>query len=480
MLRLLAIRTRIVIVVLGMTVAGFAAVARYVPTEKLPETYPAIVGVSLIAFGVALFLSRSLTVPLRLLDEQLRRRVEGQSDEALQVRGHDEVTDFSRTLNEFLVQVDDGVLSLQQERDKNSQEREKLQRESSARKADVELLLDVAERLLGGRDFSGVATKILEDLNSHLNLGWSSLFLLTNEGKSLEMVASSGLDTELSKLLTLEGHQAVRYRPGEGLSGLAISSKEIQIATEGYQDKRFKLFDKQGTHHKKVKNLCAAPLVIDEEALGVLISFNCPTPPGFDEPSQLLLGRVARLLSRLLLSATDYFEPYRESVTGLLIKEFWNEQYGKELSRSDRAGTSLGVGCLELQFSPLVGDASRRSELMGQIGAITKENLRLADLATRDGYIISVLLPHTDSLGTMFMMGRLKDRLDALAFEKGEGKPLFETRVGVASFPDDVVEPGQVEVAASEALEQARKSGDDRLVCYKKTGQEQAKVSEKA
>ncbi len=474
MLRLLGIRTRIVIIVLAATAAGYAAVARYVPTDRLPDTYPEIVAVSIITFGVALLLSRSIVAPLRLLEERMRTRIEGRGDEVVPARGHDEVTMFARTLNEFLVKVDDSALSMQVERNKTSEIREKLEQESSARHADVELLLDVAERLLGGKDFSGVATHILKDLNNHLQAGWSSLFLLGNGGKSLEMVASEGLDPDLSELLQLEGHKPVRYRPGEGLSGLAISEKKTQVALEGFQDKRFKLFDKQGTHHKKIKNLCAVPLLINDEARGLLMVFNGPTPPGWDENRQQLLGRVARLLARLLIDATDFFEPFRETMTGLLVKEFWDEQFRKELSRADRSGSSLGVGCLELNFSPIVGDAKKRSELMGTIGEITKDNLRLADLATRDGYVLYVLLPHTDSLGTMFMMGRLKDRLDSLAFEEGEGKPLFETRAGVASFPDDVVEPGQVEIAAKEALEQARKSGDDRLVCYKR----QPKVNE--
>jgi len=468
MFRLLALRTRVVMVVLGAVTLGFACGARYVPVELLPETYPVLAGAAVVAFLVALLVAQSVVTPVRELDDVLRGRLEGRADGVLRVRGHDEVTLLERSLNEYFMRVDDGLLTLERDRRRTDDERSRAEASAAAQRADVVLLLQLAERMHGRGDFTTTASAVLDAMNGHLRLGYSAVFLARSEGSSLELVSSAGLDPELTEALRLEGARSVDFRPGEGISGLAMAEGTTQVAPEGYRDRRFKIFDRQSTHHRRILNMCATPLLVDGKAAGLLMAFNAPAPGGFGETQQVLLEGVARLLAVSLAAGDDFEGPWLDGVSGLLRKDYFDVCMQREVARADRSGASLGLGTLDLVFAASVADARRRSELMAQVGREIRDNLRVADMAARDGYVVHVLMPHTDSLGAMFLAGRLKDRLDALAFTEGAGRPLFETTAAVAAFPDDVDEPAQLIEAVGAALEQAGTSGEARLVCYKR------------
>ena len=186
------------------------------------------------------------------------------------------------------------------------------------------------------------------------------------------------------------------------------------------------------------------------------------------------MKRVAALLGGILGRGGDFEDGFREEFTGLFLKEYWDQRLRVEQERVTRSGGALGMALVRLRFHPEVAeDTSLRCSVVQAAGAIIRENLRIADVAARQGYDLHVLFPDTDSLGVMFVAGRIKERLDAWLFEHAATVgDRVQVLAGVASFPDDVSDPSSLVAAVSKALDHAGRSGDGRLVCYGRASEE--------
>jgi putative methionine-R-sulfoxide reductase with GAF domain len=468
-LRLVGIRVRFVFLALAALGSGFICSTRYVPTECLSDIYPLLALAAIFIFLLSLLLAYSVTSPLTRLVDKLNSRCAGEEGDTIRPCGYDLVSQLAKVLNEYFMKVDDSHLVVERQQAKIVEDKHKLEEVIAWSGSDIELLLSVAEIIQGSGDFPVIASAVLKSMNDHVKMGWSSLFILDDE--TLKLVASEGLDEDLSKLLILEGSQSVQFHLGEGLSGAALASLEAKVANDGHKDKRFKLFSGSPNHYRNINNLCIVPLVHENKGIGLLMVFNIPSERGFSDENVHFLERVARLLSLAVVankSGNQILLKNIDQLSGLITSECWNGLVKTEKDRAARSGTPAGLFIMEMRFGRRGITPSEKSRLVSMVGSVIKKNLRGVDLATREGYIFKVFLSQTNSLGTMYLAGRIKDACDALSFDTDSAGPLFTTVAGVASFPEDVESVSDLEESVLTVLDKARNSGDSCLICVKK------------
>ena len=199
-LRIVGIRIRFVFLALAALGIGFFCSTRYVPTEYLFDIYPLLALAAIFFFLLSLFLAYSVTGPLTELITKLKCRCVGEEGAIIRPSGYDLVSQLTKVLNEYFMKVDDSHLVVEREQAKGAQDRQKLEDVIAWSGSDIELLLSVAEVIQGSGDFPVVTSAVLKSMNSHVKMGWSSLFIL-DDNKTLKLVASEGLDEDLSTLL---------------------------------------------------------------------------------------------------------------------------------------------------------------------------------------------------------------------------------------------------------------------------------------
>ena len=105
--------------------------------------------------------------------------------------------------------------------------------------------------------------------------------------------------------------------------------------------------------------------------------------------------------------------------------------------------------------------------MLRQLGAVLEDAVRKVDVVARyGGEEFVAILPETASEGGVIFAERLRERIEAQAFEVGDERPVHLTvSIGIATFPSPrVASTEDLFARADEALYRA-KSGGRNQVC---------------
>ena len=175
-----------------------------------------------------------------------------------------------------------------------------------------------------------------------------------------------------------------------------------------------------------------------------------------------LRGRVDRLVAQLAEAAT------RDPLTGLLNRRGFGDVIAAELQRARRTGRPFSVLVADIDHFKLVNDRVGHSGgdvVLRRIAELLRSGKRQVDSAARLGGEEFVLLaPDTDADGAYVLAERLRERVrDTFA---ADAQPITLS-VGIATFPGDAGDAGELLRAADDALYAAKRAGRDRSVAHR-------------
>ena len=152
-----------------------------------------------------------------------------------------------------------------------------------------------------------------------------------------------------------------------------------------------------------------------------------------------------------------------DSLTGLYNQSYFKQRLYDEVRRSSRYGLRFTIIMLHIdefeRYISRAGNASDR-ETMEILGLLCRECSRNTDISCRyDEGKFAIILPHTNSNGAQVVAKRLQQRVrDVFALESRYTRFNVTLSLGIASFPDDAVEPEPLiklaEVASATAIQQ--------------------------
>lgn len=461
-LRLLPIRVRLLLANLMLVVLVAGASYVLVKPADLPTFYLVMFGALVAATVIALVVARSITRPLQALKSKLRESQELDRDLTFRDRSSDEVGTLFRAVNDYVLYRDtEGNVRRQ------APQEEKREIQSQARQLDnMGLLLEFGKLLSLNYDFGDAAHQVLERVNEHVGVEWSSVMVWNSDAGEMRLAASVGLDPKLSLDVRGGARPQVQFKPGEGVSGEVFASGQPLVINKGYKDKRFKQFPKFNVSTRRINTLACLPLIHEGQTLGVANFVNVKSPPVFEAEHVVFLARITEILAYLLAKSSSFEEAFRESVSGLYSPAYFNHLLTLEGERIRRKPVPLSVVKLAVVFSDPSADQAFRNQIYAKVGELIRKTFRRVDRATREGDAFLICLPGTDPLGALFTAGRLKEQIDTFAFDARD-RQLFATAGGVAGYPDQVTEWTALVSAVDAALAEAQRIGDNRVVCFK-------------
>jgi two-component system cell cycle response regulator len=215
------------------------------------------------------------------------------------------------------------------------------------------------------------------------------------------------------------------------------------------------------------KNLVVTPLFAEGNAIGAVVAEHG------SKPTPRIERRVVSMLERfcahaaLALRNAWLLEEVRkvaatDGLTGLANRRTFEETLTREVARSARTATPLGLVMLDIDHFKKLNDTygHRAGDLALQnVAAVLRDCAREMDVVARyGGEELAVIIPGAGEREAAAVGERLREAVEALAVE-----PRVTASVGVASYPVAADSAEGLVRAADAAMYDAKRAGRNRM-----------------
>ncbi len=328
------------------------------------------------------------------------------------------------------------------------------------------LLLDSLIRINSKMKLPEIQEDVVSAARELLNAKQVALFLAERGTDMLVAVSARGLSAEQGR--------ALKYRVGEGKVGcvaqrrVPMMDREFELelmASRSQIDKAAYVF---------FDPVVCAPITFQNRLLGVLAAADVP---GLSDEDKQLLMTIAQA-SAIALSNAMSFEQLQDvaSVDGLTklynIQNF-RERLREEVKRAQRFQHPFSIIIFDIDHFKNYNDTHGHpmgDRLLVQFATVVKKTLRETDLLARyggDEFII--LCPETEKKQGGLAAERIRKLVNDFPFPHRETQPLglVSISAGVATCPEDGLQPDELIKAADESLYEAKRGGRNRIVVCK-------------
>lgn len=326
---------------------------------------------------------------------------------------------------------------------------------------ELDIFHDVAKALTSSLDLDTILQTIMQKLAAYFKPGAWSLLMLDETSKEFYYAAAVGKDCEIVN--------ALRLRTGETLSRWVIEHGEPLLISDVSRDARLqqRCSDEFFAHGCSV--VCM-PVRTGGKMLGIIQLINMDMR--VYARNKILLQTLAdyaaiaienaRAVQRIQeLSITD-------DCTGLYNARHLFTVLAEEVQRSRRFGYEFSLLFIDLdrfkrindQYGHLIG-----SKLLGQVGQMLRDNLRLVDAAFRyGGDEFAILLPQTSKDAALLVATRLMALFHVNHWLAGVTPEVsLQASVGIAAYPVDADTPQTIVQRADEMMYQVKQAGRNNI-----------------
>lgn len=310
------------------------------------------------------------------------------------------------------------------------------------------------------RDFFKILDKVLR---KNFQIDEYAFILKNPKSEMLSIYHSMGLSKRHLK--------EIFYRFNEGLVGKVYLEKRAVYIPDLSQVKSFSYFFEK----KPMKgSLYYLPIIdIHHTPLGVL-KMRKVTKEGFSEIERSVLPRLQKEIGNTYLNIQKIellnSKSYIDELTHLYNRRYYNEHYPIEFKRAQRYQHELSVMFVDVDnfkeindhYGHAVGDT-----VLKNISNLIKKYTRSSDICIRyGGDEFLIILPETSRQAALEVASKLKKAVDNIPITI-DGKIddiVIGLSIGIASYPQDSIEPHMIIEMADRALYEAKKIGKDRIV----------------
>jgi diguanylate cyclase (GGDEF)-like protein len=184
---------------------------------------------------------------------------------------------------------------------------------------------------------------------------------------------------------------------------------------------------------------------------------------------EYLAGQAVVSIENANLHETVERQAVTDDLTGLAnARAFW-AILGRELERSRRFDSSLGLVMLDIDDFKQVNDLhghQRGDEVLAHVAEVLRKLSRDIDTTARyGGEELALILPETDLDGAALLAERVREAIESIhvAGARGSGSLQVTASFGVAAAPQNGSEREALVAAADAALYRAKRAGKNRV-----------------
>lgn len=153
-----------------------------------------------------------------------------------------------------------------------------------------------------------------------------------------------------------------------------------------------------------------------------------------------------------------------DELTGLYNRRYFDRSLAREVNRAKRHQHEFALVLFDVddfkQYNDRHGHAAG-DEILSYVGKILSESMRDEDTACRyGGEEFIAILPMTGAEKASLVAGRIVERMAEHMFSHGN----VTISAGIAAYPTDAVDPGELFLRADRALYAAKAAGKNQVV----------------
>lgn len=296
------------------------------------------------------------------------------------------------------------------------------------------------------------------------------------ETTGVESYALFMLDETTGKLVTrtlsgagTEGLQDRAFTLGEGLAGRVHQNRspETHSASASFP------WPDVPSH---VRSVVALPLVSSDRTLGVLLLYS-PAPNAFSDRQTAYFSAVAKQIAIALENAQLFIKTrelgYRDPLTGLFNRRYFEEAFEREVRRAIRYNLPLSLLMADIDHFKIYNDSQGHhqgdSVLKEVTGRLTENTRQQVDIVARyGGEEFVMILPMTTKTHARLVAEKLRRSVEETKIPGEEVLPggRLTISLGLAAYPEDASHPTGLVQAADAALYAAKRKGRNRTEMF--------------
>lgn len=436
-----------------------------------------VVGLALAALVAALIFAtvRAFVVrPIRRLAGAMARAEHGDFMTRAPVERRDELGRLAEAFNTMLAKITDlAAREVDRSREMELMQRELLlkdqverqkevieatNRELAGRVRELTLLFDVTRSLNSTLELAEILKLITEMVGVTLGFREFSMMLVDENAQELVIQAAYGPRMP-------QPAEGMRFKLGEGASGLAARNKEIVYIEDTTADARYL---KLGGGRDREGSLLCIPMLYKERLVGVM-NFSRPGVGAFDTDEVKLLQSVSNQASMAIVNARLYQETLELSLTdpltGIHNRRHLFAQLRMEVTRAQRFETPLSFVMIDIDHFKHFNDTCGHpagDALLREVAALLARSLRKLDVVARyGGEEFAMVLPGVKKAEAMEVAEKLRRAILKTPFRNGGKQPGGRVTIslGVSSYPEDGLTLDRLVDSADSALYASKRGG---------------------
>lgn len=320
----------------------------------------------------------------------------------------------------------------------------------------LSMIQETSKLVAGSLDLETISQIVVNKLKETFHYSHVSIYFLKDE--YLNLAAQIGYPEEM----------VIRnIHISQGVSGRAIRTKSIQFIEDISKDGSFLKADRNLT-----SEICV-PLVKEDRVLGTLNVESNQEQPLTQKDVELLssiAGPIAISVDNARLHAELKAMATTDAVTGLSNRHLFDLAIQAEVERSERNGTQLSLIIFDIdnfkEYNDTWGHPAGDARLKAMANII-RENLRKYDIAARyGGDEFAIILSDCDQQKAFMYAQRLRQGVIAGTSNiPAKDSPIsgYTLSMGIATYPIDATQPGELVIAADHAAMRAKQQGRNRV-----------------
>jgi diguanylate cyclase (GGDEF)-like protein len=389
------------------------------------------------------------------------------------VRGLSEMNETRKRIEQRLIKTEES-LKYKVALEEKARIIERMNTELTDAFNNVALLYTVSQYLNSVVDLKELITSVQKIFEEKFKCDQYALYFTTPNARQLHLACCKGFRHQNR----WEDH---RIAFGEGLAG-----KVAEKSRTYYFENADAAFDGEiepsEIEKRMTGSVFALPLEVRGSLIGVLTVVRF-THNGFTPTDRQSLHSIASQIALAYDRAQLYMRTkelaVRDELTGIYNRRHFQQMLELELKRAERYKRHISILMIDVDHFKKFNDAyghMRGDELLKQLSALLKKNLREVDVLARyGGEEFIVMLTDTSLSDGINVASKLKEiikmnlRLDTpgKALAGPDAPPSQVTiSVGVSSYPECATTPDELLNAADMAMYMAKRKGRDRVYAY--------------
>ena len=298
----------------------------------------------------------------------------------------------------------------------------------------LSILYSISRAMTYINDLKSLLQYILNQAIEITNAEKGSLMLYDLETNQLIIRVLAGLKDKVYQDKVNNGEiKCKTFLPGEGIAGRVFQTGVPMVIDKAGEDDCF--IEPDSSY---VRSIVCIPMIVFNEALGVINVTNKLDEQGFSQEDVEMLKAVADQAAVAINKAQLWEMAVTDSLTGLYVRRYFMAKFQEEIHRAERYKKVLTVVMADLDRFKSINDNyghTAGDRVLRAVGKFLQKNIRDVDILARyGGEEFVILLPENDKHEAYTVSERLRKGFSELELE---AMPKLTMSLGVASYPQD-------------------------------------------